>query len=47
MTDWPIFVLGLFATSIVTAAALAINREERVARSVAEQRRKSASNSDR
>ncbi len=43
MTDWPVFVIGVFATSIVMAAIMAINREERLERSVAAQRREAAS----
>lgn len=39
MTDWPIFIMGLFATSIVVVAVVAIGREERAAQSGASERR--------
>jgi len=36
MVDWPIFVLGMSAVSIVVAAVRAISREDQAARSATE-----------
>lgn len=32
MVDWPIFLIGMFAVSIVAAATRAISREDQAAR---------------